>query len=611
MSNGLLSNNLVGENKRVKDTLKEDGLKYSIDNGVENAYHVDIDGVEEYFDGMKVAFKASTSNSNAATFEINSLGQIPIRKSGTLELDPEDVKQGQISILMYDSTEGAFQIISGTGSSVMVTKTNRVELTSDGSTFDLGISDFNANKDYIQIYQNSTFIAIDEDYSISGSTVTNLNGTWSSGTTFDVIVIKNADEKPDLLYTNVEDDTYVASTNGETNIPFNISFSSATDRLFVYYQGTRMLEGENYSIASGENSIDLNEFSLDSGESVYFEVLKKVSNTENLTSGSQLNNHSINEPKLSNELIDKINIINATGVNFDDTNVNFSASDLQSVLELLNKSSNISFDDLDFFGSASTVKQALELIGKRIIPVQIISASDFITGSELSSQLGITGGTAQFSNTPWIRFPAHLTPNGKVLYTTLKTIRYGIDWDHLYQKGAIYGTGSTISAEEQYVLDHDTSYNGTNGTVSRVTQNAQVTIHNVTYNVRVFKGANDIYSNYSDSDRGSIGPNNEWNNLILPLHEHSKDGNWNYPHYAPDEIESWNVNYDDNELLTHYNFGDGSRSWCQEFGNYDDGTGAFRRRVSRGGNGVSILNAIDSANTHSNRGWRPVLEIAE
>jgi hypothetical protein len=390
MSKSLLSDHLVGESARIRETLKDDGVKYSVDNGVENSYHVDIKGVEEYFDGMKVAFKASNNNSDTSTFEINNLGPVPITKSGTDELDPEDVKADQISILMYDGTN--FQIISGTGGTITATTTNA-----------------------------------------------------------------------DLLYTNMQDDTYTASTDGETEIPFNISFSSTTDKLMVYYQGTRMVEGDNYTLNGTEDGIILQDFVIDSGESVYFEVLKKVTNTDNLTSGSQLNDHSINEVKLSNELIDKINIITANEVNFTDTNVNFTASDLQSALEALNNSSNISFDDTNFFGSSSTVKEALELIGNRTVPVQIISSSDFISGSELSSALGITEGTLQFSNTPWIRFPSHLTPNGKTLYTTLKTIRYGISWDALYQAGAVYGTGSTISDEEQYVLDNDTSYNGTNG----------------------------------------------------------------------------------------------------------------------------------------------------
>jgi hypothetical protein len=609
MSKSLLSDHLVGESARIRETLKDDGVKYSVDNGVENSYHVDIKGVEEYFNGMKVAFKASNNNSDTSTFEINNLGPVPITKSGTDELDPEDVKADQISILMYDGTN--FQIISGTGGTITATRTNRVVLGFESNTFDLGIANFNISKDYIQLYQNSTFIQINEDYTISGSTVTKSSGTWAAGTIFDVIVMKTVQEKADLLYTNMQDDTYTASTDGETEIPFNISFSSTTDKLMVYYQGTRMVEGDNYTLNGTEDGIILQDFVIDSGESVYFEVLKKVTNTDNLTSGSQLNDHSINEVKLSNELIDKINIITANEVNFTDTNVNFTASDLQSALEALNNSSNISFDDTNFFGSSSTVKEALELIGNRTVPVQIISSSDFISGSELSSALGITAGTLQFSNTPWIRFPSHLTPNGKTLYTTLKTIRYGISWDALYQAGAVYGTGSTISDEEQYVLDNDTSYNGTNGTVTRVVQDAQVTVNNANYKVRLFKGANDIYSDDNDTDRSSIGPNNEWNLLMLPLHEHAEDGNWNYPEHVPDNLEDWNLHFNDSEMLTHNNFGAGNRSWCQEFGNYDEGSGEFRRRVDRGYYGASYLCHTNSYYSDERVGWRPVLEIAD
>lgn len=142
-----------------------------------------------------------------------------------------------------------------------------------------------------------------------------------------------------------------------------------------------------------------------------------------------------------------------------------------------------------------------------------------------------------------------------------------------------------------------------------VTQNSIVTIGGKQYKVRLLKGAGeDPVDSYIDTDRGATGPNNEWNDLILPLHEKAKLGNWAYSEYAKNKdggpIENWGIGLTDENLRTHYNFGSGSRSWCQE--TKDDSE--TYRRVYRGNSGASGLNAHFSWSTASYYCFRPGLE---
>ena len=142
-----------------------------------------------------------------------------------------------------------------------------------------------------------------------------------------------------------------------------------------------------------------------------------------------------------------------------------------------------------------------------------------------------------------------------------------------------------------------------------VNQNKLVTIGGKQYRVRLMKGAGDMPTDsYADADRGAAGPNDEWNRLILPLHERAKLGNWNYPAYAVDPAgvkitSDWGIGLTDENLRTHYDFGAGSYTWCQE--PLDT---ANWRRVFRGGHGASFLGLSYSWHVHSYFCWRPVLE---
>lgn len=228
-----------------------------------------------------------------------------------------------------------------------------------------------------------------------------------------------------------------------------------------------------------------------------------------------------------------------------------------------------------------------------------IGGKDF-NGKNLASEVGISQGSLQFSETPWLKF----SWKRKVLFTPLKTIRRSISWDHIYQAGAVYGTGSTISDGEQNMLETDDNYTEDD----RVSQNAKVTIDGLEYVVRLFRGAGSDPIDYSSSDRSSSGKENEWNGLILPLHERTPSS-FNYNKYADTPRPDWGVGLTDEVLQTHRDYGNGSYSWCQETTDAphpDDEV--IRRRVYRGSHGASFLYANTSP-THTNRGWRPVLEL--
>lgn len=226
-----------------------------------------------------------------------------------------------------------------------------------------------------------------------------------------------------------------------------------------------------------------------------------------------------------------------------------------------------------------------------------VSASEFITGTDLASAIGLSAGTPQYSDTQWLKFAYR----GNIQFVPMKAIRHSASWDHIYQAGAVYGTGNDISVGEQWMLDNDVNYDPA---TDRVQQGAQVTIGGLTYKVRLFKGAaTDPTDSYLDADRGSIGVDNEWNTLMLPIHERAPS-NFNYNQYVDTPTEDWGVGFTDEDLITHYTLGSGSYSWTQETRD-DDPSG----RVFRGGGGVSFLASLASSYVNSHRGSRFVLEL--
>ena len=609
MSNGLLSNNLVGENKRVKDTLKEDGLKYSIDNGVENAYHVDIDGVEEYFDGMKVAFKASTSNSNAATFEINSLGQIPIRKSGTLELDPEDVKQGQISILMYDSAEGAFQIISGSGLKVdsnqyisaitppIATVTNfqaanfsnQPELRLNWiNPPDLTITDTASNVitlaelDRVVIRAATTNHPIDEK---DGRLV--FEGLAE---TFDDIGLAY-DEKQYYSIFAITKEGIVSEVAQTTGTPKDFTMDLSYNVSDVSINGATETGGKAVITLTNPTESDY------AGTYIRYSTTTYPSNLADGQLGYDGTGETIEVTGLTDDQIYYFTIwayndqqqYYFTIWAYDDQ-PQYSATPIEVQTEVM-------LGDDPTGSPGPVILQAGDTTAGYFGVVT--SAEMGIDGDTLASDLGITQGTSQFATVDWLKYMY----KGHVRFRPLKPFRHSISWDYLYSAGAVYATGSTISAGEQWMIDNDDQR-------TRVPQDAQVTKNGVTYKVGLMNVAGEDPTNsYDDSDHGVRG--SEYNAIILPLHANAPSS-FAYPEYADAPTPDWRHatpdgnGFTDEDLHTNSSYGDGTYLWGQETIDTSAGT-----RTNRGSNGASYVYSYLSSGTNSDYGWLPRLEVVE
>jgi len=228
----------------------------------------------------------------------------------------------------------------------------------------------------------------------------------------------------------------------------------------------------------------------------------------------------------------------------------------------------------------------------------IIPAENFITGDALASEVGVTQGISQFSNTNWLKFAFEQ----EIYMVPQKPIRHSVSWDHLYLQGAVYGDGLTAGGSG---AEHHNLTSSSGSDLTATAQDATVTVNGLRYEVGLLKGgASDPLNSYNDSDKGSIGPANEWNALMLPIHEKSVANNWIHPEYAP-TVTGWGINFSGGDLITHNKFGNGSFSWCQESSDAD-----LSRRAHRGYFGVSLLGAYDSASTYYIRGWRPRLKLA-
>ena len=195
--------------------------------------------------------------------------------------------------------------------------------------------------------------------------------------------------------------------------------------------------------------------------------------------------------------------------------------------------------------------------------------SEFITGDELAKMIGLTAGTSQYSNEPWLKF-SYL---GKVEFVAKKPFRHSISWTNINAVNAVFG-------------------------------NRTVEIKGKTYKVRLMKGKTEGKQNDYLSPSGDICKGSEWNKLMLPIHKNAPSS-WKYHNNVSSPTANWNVGYKNADLVTHYDNGEGSYSWCQEYGSNRD------NRLRRGGQGVSYSPYYSPSDTRPHNGWRPVLELLE
>lgn len=88
---------------------------YALTTGSANTYAITLDPVPaSYTTGMVVHFKANFSNTGAATLNVNGLGAVTIKRNYDQNLSADDIKSGQMVIVMYDGTN--FQMLTQLGS---------------------------------------------------------------------------------------------------------------------------------------------------------------------------------------------------------------------------------------------------------------------------------------------------------------------------------------------------------------------------------------------------------------------------------------------------------------------------------------------------------------
>lgn len=85
---------------------------YDEDEEVSDTYVITINGIKEYTDGMEVAFKAATANTDAATLNINSIGAKEIVKNHNITLTSGDIDVSQIVEVRYNATDDVFEMTS-------------------------------------------------------------------------------------------------------------------------------------------------------------------------------------------------------------------------------------------------------------------------------------------------------------------------------------------------------------------------------------------------------------------------------------------------------------------------------------------------------------------
>lgn len=196
-----------------------------------------------------------------------------------------------------------------------------------------------------------------------------------------------------------------------------------------------------------------------------------------------------------------------------------------------------------------------------------ISASDFLGSTEsgddgpndkLSSDLGLTAGTAFNHDADWVKY----TRDGKVCYMAKKPLRYNLSWNDINGEDAVDGT-------------------------------AEVTYGDYTYKVRLMWGG--------DSDPGTSYGVNEWNTVMYSLVDCVDDGHLGEDAEGSDgKWEEWGndavgIGGDSNP--------DGRTSWCQEV--------SGNNSVNRGWHSVSDWRSHHAMFAFPSRGWRPVLELKE
>jgi hypothetical protein len=193
-----------------------------------------------------------------------------------------------------------------------------------------------------------------------------------------------------------------------------------------------------------------------------------------------------------------------------------------------------------------------------------VSAEKLIDGIALAKLIGLTAGTAQYSDAGWL----HVGLDDQELLIAKRPLQHSLNWNHLNAVKAVYG-------------------------------NLTVEINGQMYKVRLLKGANSDPTVYAYGYDVTSSHGSEWNRIFYRLTNNTytvasnrKTSEQPFVHLAQ---------YSEADLILDYRFGKGSYNWCQELTTGGD-------RLVRGFYGVSHSNKPIDGLGDSYYGWRPVLE---
>lgn len=222
-----------------------------------------------------------------------------------------------------------------------------------------------------------------------------------------------------------------------------------------------------------------------------------------------------------------------------------------------------------------------------------VSAAEFYSGDRLAFELGVTQGVLQNSDAGWLKFARQ----GKVLFVAKRTFMHTVSWDHLYQRGIVYGTND----------------NGKHPRGTPVNQYTVVEHGGNRFIVRLMTGAN--ADPYPESDplfftddmaQMNIGGGSEWNELMYRVHtdvptDDGTDGQTLDRHGGPQAGANWaTLSNGDLNIGT----GNGRVCWTQEMSGSNSSY-----RAGRGAADLAYFGRDTASGAYSNLGWRPALEL--
>ena len=130
------------------------------------------------------------------------------------------------------------------------------------------------------------------------------------------------------------------------------------------------------------------------------------------------------------------------------------------------------------------------------------------------------------------------------------------------------------------------------------------------YKIRLLRmSSGKITDSFTDVDKGIIGTWNEWNDLILPLHEQAQNDSlsWKYPEYAKDEYNQ-NI-YPQGQKIPDYQLSIGTNySGKYLLGQAVNNVESWKR-IYRGYFSASYADSVASSSGYNEQAWLPVLEL--